>query len=227
MGKIALETEKNLEILLREYFEYDFIDTKNYDIQNILEENIRILIIDDSNKNLDIRLELCKKYNINVILLATVFDMLILRKYIKEKLISDFLKKKNYQLIDESIDSLNESKEKKTKIYIDDSFVKALINPNDILYISYLRHVRKSVIKIDGNEYLSKKNLIEIENLLSAYPEFIRIERSSIININHIKEINSKKEVLIFDNNESLQLSRKILKKLEIQYIENTGVIKL
>ena len=40
MTKIAIETDRTLKILLREYFEYEFIETKNYEIDDILKEGI-------------------------------------------------------------------------------------------------------------------------------------------------------------------------------------------
>lgn len=93
MTKIAIETDRTLKILLREYFEYEFIETKNYEIDDILKEGISLLIIDDSIENIESRLKILKKYKIKVILLFLEPDIYILRKYIKENLIFDFLKK--------------------------------------------------------------------------------------------------------------------------------------
>ena len=50
---------------------------------------------------------------------------------------------------------------------------------------------------------------MQIEALLSSHREFQRIERSSIINMKRIKEINLKEELLIFDNGIIFQLSKK------------------
>ncbi|MCB8563430.1 LytTR family DNA-binding domain-containing protein [Fusobacterium ulcerans] len=227
MTKIAIETDRTLKILLREYFEYEFIETKNYEIDDILKEGISLLIIDDSIENIESRLKILKKYKIKVILLFLEPDIYILRKYIKENLIFDFLKKSDYRLIEEIIDFINVKNSKKEKIYIDTNSVKLLVEPKEILYIGYSKIIRKSVIKIDEKEYLSNKSLSEIQALLFKFSEFIRIERSCIINLARIKEINLKEEILIFDNNEILQLSKKILKRVEMLWLNSNVIIKL
>ncbi len=86
MNKIALEIGKGLEILLREYYEYEFINTENYEIYDILKEKVTLLIMDDSGENTESRLKLLKKYNVKVLLLSSDFDIQTLRKYIREKL---------------------------------------------------------------------------------------------------------------------------------------------
>ena len=105
--------------------------------------------------------------------------------------------------------------------------MKVLIEPDDILYISYSKVIRKAVIKTVNQEYFTARHLFEIEKLLSKFSEFVRIERSNIVNINRISGINFKEEIVIFDNNETLQLSRRILKKLEIVWVNTINVIKL
>ena len=227
LNKIALEIDKGLEILLREYYEYKFINTADYEIHDILKKEVILLIMDDSGKNIGQRLKLLKKYNIKVLLLSSDFDIQILRKYIRENLIFDFLKKKDYQLIEEIVDFINTQDDIKNKLYIDTSSIKVLVEPGDILYVSYSKVVRKAVIKTADQEYFTAKHLFEIEELLSKFSEFVRIERSNIVNINRISGINFKEEILIFDNNEILQLSRRILKKLEILWINSVDVIKL
>lgn len=227
LNKIALEIDKGLEILLREYYEYEFINTADYEIYDILKEEVILLIMDDSGKNTGLRLELLKKYNIKVLLLSSDFDIQVLRKYIRENLIFDFLKKKDYQLIEEIVDFVNTLGNVKNKFYIDTSSMKVLIEPDDILYVGYSKVVRKAVIKTTDQEYFTTRHLFEIEELLSEFAEFVRIERSNIVNINRISGINFKEEMLIFDNNEILQLSRRILKKLETFWINSEDVIKL
>ena len=74
MSRIALEIDRNLEILLREYYEYDFINTANYEVHDISKEDITLLIMDDSDKNVGLRLKLLKKYNIKVLFLSSDFD---------------------------------------------------------------------------------------------------------------------------------------------------------
>ncbi len=228
MIKIGIEVEKNLETLIRESFRYSFVDTSGYEVQRFSENNILFIIIDDSVKDLEARLRFYKDYKIKVLLLASVFNILTLRKYLRENLIFDFLKKIDYILIEEVVDSLKKQKNKDVNIYIDDSFIKCSIKPKEILYISYSSSIRKSIIKVENDKtYLSKNNLMQIEALLSTHREFQRIERSSIINMKRIKEINLKEELLIFDNGIIFQLSKKILRNLEVKYLNFFNFIKL
>ena len=143
-------------------------------------------------------------------------------------MIFDFLKKIDYILIEEVVESMKKLKNRNVNICIDDSFIKCSIKPREILYISYSSNVRKSTIKLEnGKIYLSKNNLIQIENLLSLYPEFQRIERSSIVNMKRIKEINIKEALLVFDNGLDFQLSKKILRNLEVKDLNLYNFIKL
>ena len=221
MIKIGIHTEKNLEILIREGFDCNFITIKNYPVQKIADENIILLIIDDTVGDIYAYLQQCKKYNFKIILMASVFDPVMLRKYIKEELIFDFLKKIDYDMLQESFETFKPKNNEFSKIFIDDIFVKAWILPEKILYISYISHLRKSSIQtVENKIYLSRKKLSDIEKLILSFPEFYKIKRNVIINMKHVKEINLKDEILTFDNNSTLSLSKNTLKNLEF-YILN------
>ena len=228
MIRIALEVEDALQTLLKEYFEYEFISTKDYNFQKIYSEHFDLAILDSVHENLENRLWEYKSKEIKVILLATFFDIMILRNLLHKKLIYDFLNKRDYVYIDEILENIANENERNAELCIEDSFVKTFVSINDIIYITYSRYTRKSCVRLyNGNEFLSKNNLVEIEDILSPYPEFSRIERSNIVNLNRIKQINYKKEVLIFDSDEILQLSKRTLKHAEDIYINNKKIIKL
>ena len=228
MVRIALEVEDALQTLLKEYFEYEFISTKDYNFQKIYSEHFDLAILDSVHENLENRLWEYKSKEIKVILLATFFDVMILRNLLHKKLIYDFLNKRDYIYIDEILENIANENERNAELCIEDSFVKTFVSINDIIYITYSRYTRKSCVRLyNGNEFLSKNNLVEIEDILSPYPEFSRIERSNIVNLNRIKQINYKKEVLIFDSDEILQLSKRTLRHAEDIYINNKKIIKL
>ncbi len=228
MIKVGIYTEKNLELLIRENFDYELINIKNYTLQKIFEGGITFLIIDNTMGDVYQYLKQCRAYKFNIIYMASSFDPLILRKYVREGLIFDFLKKINYEMIQNSIESAVVKNTKTSKIFIDDILVKAWIAPEKILYINYIRHLRKSSIKTTDNKiYLSKKKLSDVENLLFSFSQFYRIERSTIINVEHVKEINIKDEMLIFDNNSVLSLSKKSLKNIESSLLNYSNSIKL
>ncbi|MCP1223010.1 LytTR family transcriptional regulator DNA-binding domain-containing protein [Sebaldella sp. S0638] len=228
MIRIALEVEEALRTLLIEYFEYEFINTKNCNFQKIYSEHFDLAIIDSIHENLENRLWEYKSKEVKVILLATVFDIMLLRDLLHKKLIYDFLNKKDYMYIDEILENITGETERNSELCIEDSFVKTFVSINDIIYITYSRYTRKSCVRLyNGNEFFSKNNLVEIERILSQYPEFARVERSNIVNLSRIKQINYKKEVLVFDSEETLLLSKRTLKNVEDICINNKKTIKL
>ena len=228
MIRIALEVEETLQTLLKEYFDYEFVNTKDYNFPKIYSEHFDLAILDSIHENLESRLWEYKSKEVKVILLATVFDIMLLRDLLHKKLIYDFLNKRDYIYIDEILESITNVPERITELYIEDSFVKTFVSIDDIIYITYSRYTRKSCVKLyNGNEFFSKNNLVEIEGILSIYPEFARIERSNIVNLNRIKQINYKKESLVFDSDEVLQLSKRTLKNVEDICINNRKNIKL
>lgn len=230
MFKIALETKKDMEILLREYFDYEFINTQEYNFQEINSENFDIAIIDYSIKDLELRLLEFKPSGVKVILIATIFDTLTLRHLLNKKLIYDFLNKKDYMYVEKILQnmSIEENGETEISLCINNNFNKTIVSLEEVLYISYSRYIRKSLIKLENDEEVfSKKNLMEIENLLSLSPRFYRIDRSNIVNIKRIKTINYKKELITFDTGSSLQFSKKILKKIESILFKSKKIINL
>ena len=80
------------------------------------------------------------------------------------------------------------------------------INPEEVIRlqadINYTR-----VFLSDGKKILVATTLKEIENRFSAFPKFVRINKSVIINIDCIKQIND--EQIIFQNGETLTPSRR------------------
>lgn len=80
------------------------------------------------------------------------------------------------------------------------------INPEEVIRlqadINYTR-----VFLADGKKILVATTLKEIENRFSALPKFVRINKSVIINIDCIKQINN--EQIIFQNGEICTPSRR------------------
>ena len=69
----------------------------------------------------------------------------------------------------------------------------------------------------NGNNYLIKKRLYELENLLSS-DKFVRISNSEIVNMKKVKKINLKLTgtiVLYFIDNNKTYVSRRYLKKIK------------
>lgn len=80
------------------------------------------------------------------------------------------------------------------------------INPEEVIRlqadINYTR-----VFLADGKKILVATTLKEIESRFSAFPKFVRINKSLIINIDCIKQV--RNEQIIFQNGETLTPSRR------------------
>lgn len=108
----------------------------------------------------------------------------------------------------------------KEKIILSDSF-KDLVTPlKDIEYFSYDRNLKKSFAIVKGKTYFLRKPLGEIEKAVEN-TNFIRVERSVILNIEQIKEIDYKEEYILTNSSEKIYLGKSILKKISENYFSS------
>ncbi len=108
----------------------------------------------------------------------------------------------------------------KGKIILSDSF-KDLVTPlEDIEYFSYDRNLKKSFAIVKGKPYFLRKSLSEIEKAVEN-TNFIRVERSVILNIEQIKEIDYKEEYILTNSSEKIYLGKSILKKISENYFSS------
>ncbi len=108
----------------------------------------------------------------------------------------------------------------KEKIILSDSF-KDLVTPlKDIEYFSYDRNLKKSFAIVKGKTYFLRKSLGEIEKAVEN-TNFIRVERSVILNIEQIKEIDYKEEYILTNSSEKIYLGKSILKKISENYFSS------
>lgn len=88
----------------------------------------------------------------------------------------------------------------------------------DLDHISYIQAVRNysEVTTADGQQILSSKTLSDYEVLLQSYPNFIRINKSVLINVHHILNYTKGAECVIVmkHGKEELEVSRR--KKAQI-----------
>jgi two-component system LytT family response regulator len=77
------------------------------------------------------------------------------------------------------------------------------------------------VVLTNGEKYTSSRTLSEYETLFTPYSNFLRVNKSIIININHIKEYSKGPECIItIGNNSEIEVSRR-KKSTVIQYLKN------
>lgn len=90
-----------------------------------------------------------------------------------------------------------------------------LLNQNDIETI--YAEDGKVFAKENGNKYLIKKRLYELEEILNS-DKFVRISNSEIVNMKKVQKINFKLSgtiILYFTNDEKTYVSRRYLKKIK------------
>lgn len=216
LTNIATSCENSLTLLLEEFLDLDTLKVRGSMLnkEHLITNEIELLILDDKTDDLERVLEDFKELPIDIILLGYECKGRDIRNYLKENLIYDYLEKNNFILLKEVINTYFKNRYRAKKILIKDSSLESCIDIEDILYISYDRDNRKSIINTEDNEFYTKKNLGELEELLFPFHIFIRAERGIILNKKRIKHLDYKKEVLIFNNSISIFLSRKTLKNL-------------
>jgi two-component system LytT family response regulator len=90
-----------------------------------------------------------------------------------------------------------------------------IVDLDNICYIQAVRNYCEVVTR-DNQQFLSSKTLSDYEILLDAYPNFLRINKSILINIHHILQYSKGTECVITMKNgkEDFEVSRR--KKAEI-----------
>ncbi len=87
---------------------------------------------------------------------------------------------------------------KKEVLFLKDSNKEIFISINNLNYITCDRISRKAILNCkDKNVSLTKK-LSKLEFFLSKYDNFIKADRSTIINMKQIESINYKDECVSF-----------------------------
>lgn len=146
-------------------------------------------------------------------------EFFIKYKILKNKL--EFHKRDEYIYLENFIGgNSNFSFLPQNKIILSDSF-KELITPiKNIEYFSYDRNLKKSFAVVMGKAYFLRKSLTEIEKIVEN-SSFIRVERSIILNIEQIKEIDYKEEYILTKSDQKIYLGKQILKKISENYFSS------
>ncbi|MBC2850965.1 LytTR family transcriptional regulator DNA-binding domain-containing protein [Cetobacterium sp. 8H] len=221
MRKIGIEIDISLQEILEELTDLEF-----YSIEKIIKyeiENIEVVILDIKNPEFEEKIKFFNKKRIPIILLCSRDDNFRkIKSYFKNRLIYDCVYRDDYFEIEKSLEEIFENKAEKQdpefirEIVINDSYYKAIISLDEIIYIDYCRISRKTGIKIkDGTLYSSKKGFSEVEDKLKSFSYFIKLERGTLINKNLLKEIDYKNEKITFKGGQTLFVSRAKIKFLE------------
>jgi len=136
----------------------------------------------------------------SIVIISTAHDELFNRVFSDNLLIFAFISKfddyeKNLKnCLTKALEIINIKKFLKFNINKNFYFVKF----NEILYLKFDKSIRKTIIKTINNEYSINKPLNYFVDQLDD--NFFRINKSYIINLINVKEINYKDEIIVFNN---------------------------
>lgn len=104
----------------------------------------------------------------------------------------------------------------KDTIFFKDKNRFGMLKINEIEAITYYSVKRESEFHLsDGRKFNIKKKFSEIEMIQETYPDFLKIERGTIINLNLIYFLDYKELRVVFKSGNTLLLNRTKLKQLE------------
>ena len=218
MKRIGTNIDLNLQEILKELLDLEF-----YSIESIMTydlENIDAVIIDLKYDHDENKVHFFSRKNIPVVLLCSRDDNFKkIREYFKKREIYDCIFRDDYFEIEKSLDELfNQKRVLKNieEIVINDTFYRAIVKIEDIIYIDYCRISRKTEITTkNGKRYSVKRGFSEVEEKLKVLDCFIKVDRGTLINKNLLKEIDYKNEKITFIGESWISISRTKLKILE------------
>jgi two-component system, LytTR family, response regulator len=116
------------------------------------------------------------------------------------------------QLVNVIIHVENPGIEKKIAVHVNDNV--HLLPLSEIVYLESERNYT-NILTLSGDKYTSSKNLGEFEDMLETYPQFLRIGKSCIANLNHVTDYSKGEPCMLFIANKwSFEISRR--KKQEV-----------
>lgn len=204
---------KNFYYLIQEVMETEIEYAEN--LNDIYKTEKEFILVTDGEKaeNLEVkRIKYLKK----IIIFTNKLDVELLNDLMENSIIFNAYKKEKYVFITEYLNNNTAKKENKEpkRIKISDLTREAYLDPNDILYFSYDRYIKKSFAKTEKDIFYSRTGLGEIGEKLKESGKFQRVERSFIVNTEKILYINFKDEYVKFENGEIIYVGRKKLKEI-------------
>lgn len=193
----------------------NYINTDNSSMDSIIRnlDDYQVLIIESTLENLDSILENLKYNGCKVILWGIDLKACKLRNYFKSNLIYDYVDSfSHYNLI--GILKKVEGEITRDIVAISDTNQELFISMNKLNYITYDRLSRKTILNCSDKHISLTKKLSELESSLSKFGNFVKADRSTIVNINLIESINYKTESVSFIGGGMISLSKNKLKEL-------------
>ena len=192
-----------------EYKIYSFTDY-NSELQDLINNNLdnKIYILDielEDSSGIDIARKIRKNDWSSLIIFSTAHFELFPHVFSDKLMIFDYITKYDdyennlYKTLEKSIDIITHNNTISFKIGSDYHNIKI----NTILYLTYDKYSRKTIIKTFDNEYYINDTLSSFEESLNK--DFTRINRAYIVNMLNVRKINYNERIIEFNNGETLE----------------------
>ena len=199
-------------IMFSNNIEYKIYSFKNYneDLQNIIDNNFdnKIFILDielEDCSGIDIARKIRKNDWNSLIIFSTAHFELFPQVFSDKLMIFDYISKfDSYEshlkeTLEKCINILNHNDSLSFKCGSEYNNIKL----NTVLYLMFDKYTRKTIIKTINNKFYINDTLSSFESNLNK--DFKRINRSCIINMLNVKNVNYKEKRIEFNNGEILE----------------------
>ena len=102
---------------------------------------------------------------------------------------------------------------KKIGIFLSKGVIQ-FVTCDSILYMTANDSLAQIYLE-NADKLVSTRHLGHYDKLLDSHKDFIRIHKSTIVNRQHVKKLNSKNRIVIMTNNEELEISKRRLKEVQ------------
>lgn len=209
MNKIGIKIDNNSKILLKEILNYDFVE-------NNIEKYCKIILLDITTTNFNKELDFYYSQGLTIIVLIGNSNIKEMRTLLKSKKCFDCLLRYEIYEIENTIKEYFSLTKQHTQFYLGGTYLKGFFDFSEILYIDYCRISRKVRFNLIDNEiFLVKRTFSDLDFLTIQFPNFYKLERGLIINVDLVKILDYKEERIIFKNKSVLYISKTKLKDLE------------
>lgn len=211
--KVGLYVKESLKTILEEVSNFEYLDVREREENS---EEIEVIVIDSSVEEIESEIEKFKRKNLRIVVLIGENEIYKMREFLLKGIVDDCIVRKDIFKIEESINILQGKPRDVTKFYLADTFKRGLYDFSEITYVTYSSLTRKSEFHLMNSEIFDiKKSFSEIEESLTKFDIFYKLDRSTIINLSLVEILDFKEELIIFKNREVVYISKVKLKELE------------
>ena len=208
--KVMMRNKFMYKTHLFDEYDDDFFDVMNSSISN----KIYILDIETRNSSgIDIARKIRKNDIDSIIIFATVHNEAGLVLLKDDLMFLNFICKFDdfENKLSNSINKALEFMHYKVIIKFNDRGTIYTIPFNDILYITKESNDRKSIIKTVNNEYKVNLTLKEVVDVCDG--KLVQTHRSCFVNMDRVRVIDKRDNLIIFDNDVSIDMLSNMYKK--------------